>query len=132
MKKKSIIIGIVIILLAVVAGGMYMRDQKEKEVKAEESAFWEKQKPRIELYFQYNFKDVKTFTYTKTGQTPMGIYIEGYINDNPKYDFSANVLGGEEKFNGDVSYSKNLLEDLGKYSVNKNVEEILKEQKESQ
>ena len=132
MRKKSIIIGIIIILLAVIVGNIYVQDQKEKETKAEEAAFWEKQKPRIELFFRYNFNDVKSFTYTKTGQTPMGIYIDGYINDNPDYRFSADVLGVEDQFNGSVSFSKELREDLGKQGTKKDVDEILEEQGEGQ
>ena len=132
MRKKSIIIGIIIILLAVIVGNIYVQDQKEKETKAEEAAFWEKQKPRIELFFRYNFNDVKSFTYTKTGQTPMGIYIDGYINDNPGYRFSADVLGIEDQFNGSVSFSKELREDLGKQGTKKDVDEILEEQGEGQ
>ena len=132
MSKKSIIIGVLVILLAVIAGGMYMQNQKVEKAEAEEAAFWEKQKPRIELFFRYNFNDVKSFTYTKTGQTPMGIYIDGYINDNPDYRFSADVLGVEDQFNGNVSFSKELREDLGKQGTKKDVDEILEEQGESQ
>ena len=129
MTKKNIIICVVIILLAVIAGGMYMREQKVKDAKAEETAFWEKQKPRIELYFRYNYNDVKTFTYTGTGQNPMGISIKGYINDNPEYEFSADIIDGKEEFNGTVSVSKELRNDLAKQSTHKNVDEILEEQK---
>lgn len=132
MKKKSIIIGSIVILLAVIAGGMYMQKQKVEKAEAEEATFWEKQKPRIELFFRYNFKDVKNITYTETGRTPMGVYIDGYLNDNPKYRFSADVLGDEDEFNGSVSFSKEVREDLVKPGIEKDVDEILKEQKESQ
>ena len=62
----------------------------------------------------------------------MGIYIDGYINDNPDYRFSADVLGVEDQFNGNVSFSKELREDLGKQGTKKDVDEILEEQGEGQ
>ena len=130
-KKLLVTLLIAITLLAGIGSGVYMAKQKEEKAEAAEKAFWEKQKPRIELYFRYNYEGIKSFTYTGTEESPMGISIDGYVNDNPKHDFSAFVSGYESEFNYTVSYSEEFSEayEVGKES--KNVNEILEEQKES-
>ena len=131
-KTLLIITGIVIILAIIGGGYLVMSQQKEQETReVAEEEFWEKQKPRIETFFRYNYRNIESFHYTGTSQDPMGISIEGYVNGDKKLNFSATVTGYETQFSDNSTVS----EELGRLSKEpgtyKTVDEIENEQKEN-
>ncbi|WP_088816487.1 MULTISPECIES: DUF1433 domain-containing protein [Listeria] len=123
-KYKSIIAVLSIILVVVIAGGWYMHHKKE-----EQEAFWTKQKSRIELFYQYNYIGVHSFTYTDMHKLPTGTYvIEGYVNDDPQLNFNASA-DPNTNFEGEGGESAELSEMVKpEYaSQTKSVSQILKE-----
>lgn len=104
------------------------KKEQEKEI------ILEKQKPRIELYYKYNYKGIENFTYTDFHTIPTGAYvIEGYVNNDPELDFTAMFDPGTN-FESEGSESDKL-GNLAKpeyTNQTKTVSEILKEQKEKQ
>ena len=126
MKKKSYFILFSLgLLLFSGAFYLYTNHQNKELARAE---FWEKQKPRIETFFRYNYKNIETFHYTGTSQDPMGISIEGYVNGDKELHFTATVAGYETQFNDNSIVS----EELGRLSKEpgtyKTVDEIENEQ----
>ncbi len=124
MKKPIIIRLIIIVVIIAGIGGVYLYMKHKNEVTEEK--FWESQKPRIELFFRYNFEGIHSFHYTKTNKSPMGISIKGYVNGDPDLYFTADVAGYESEFNG-LSSNSQKLGKLRKHSPTKSVDEILKE-----
>src|SRR5699024_2647123 len=50
------------------------------------------EKPRIEKYLKYNFKNIQKITFTKVVINPTGVpHINGYINNDPSMSFDAGV-----------------------------------------
>ena len=134
-KKVVIIMFIAIIVLAGIGGGVYMAKQKEEKEQAAEEVkkdFWEKQKPRIELYFRHNFERINSFDYTDTDESPMGVSIYGYVNGNPEHEFAAYVSGYESEFNYMVAVTEEFSKVYKGVEDKKNVDEIIKAQKEDQ
>lgn len=126
MKKKLVILTIVILFIGGLGGYYFYMKQKEQD---KEEVFWDKQKPRIEMFFRYNFKDIKTIHYTETTKSPMGVTIYGYFNENPDLYFSASVAGYEEEFNDNITYANVLTDQMKPEEEVKTVNEIIKEKK---
>ncbi|WP_228472427.1 DUF1433 domain-containing protein [Listeria welshimeri] len=81
MKKKIIIIfsAIITIILFLAGGYFILKNQEEKDMKK----ILVEQKPRIETFFNYNYKGINNITLTSTKKNPTGvIHIKGYLNDN--------------------------------------------------
>ncbi|MBC1289204.1 DUF1433 domain-containing protein [Listeria welshimeri] len=56
-----------------------MKNQEEKDMKK----ILVEQKPRIETFFNYNYKGINNITLTSSKKNPTGvIHIKGYLNDN--------------------------------------------------
>ncbi|MFC0233898.1 DUF1433 domain-containing protein [Vagococcus entomophilus] len=93
-----------------------VRIEQQKNSEQKIANFWETQKPRVEKFIKYNFKDVKTITFTKIENDPLGSNLFGYINNDKEMDFDVSVsLGtGETEFNTGISYSEKMGE-LEKY-----------------
>lgn len=124
MKKKSFVRLIIIAVIIAGIGGVYLYMKHKDEVAKEK--FLETQKPRIETYFRYNYKDIHSFHYKEITENPMGIMIDGYVNENPDLYFSAVVAGYQSEFNDYVIVSDELGQ-LEKAYKDKSVDEILKE-----
>ncbi|MBC1460827.1 DUF1433 domain-containing protein [Listeria welshimeri] len=59
-----------------------MKNQEEKDMKK----ILVEQKPRIETFFNYNYKGINNITLTSTKKNPTGvIHIKGYLNDNKDF-----------------------------------------------
>ncbi|MBC1469504.1 DUF1433 domain-containing protein [Listeria welshimeri] len=81
MKKKIIIIfsAIITIILFLAGGYFILKNQEEKDMKK----ILVEQKPRIETFFNYNYKGINNITLTSTKKNPTGvIHIKGYLNDD--------------------------------------------------
>ncbi|MHC5341752.1 DUF1433 domain-containing protein [Listeria welshimeri] len=81
MKKKNIIIfsAIITIILFLAGGYFILKNQEEKDMKK----ILVEQKPRIETFFNYNYKGINNITLTSTKKNPTGvIHIKGYLNNN--------------------------------------------------
>ncbi|WP_228474720.1 DUF1433 domain-containing protein [Listeria welshimeri] len=81
MKKKNIIIfsAIITIILFLAGGYFILKNQEEKDMKK----ILVEQKPRIETFFNYNYKGINNITLTSTKKNPTGvIHIKGYLNDD--------------------------------------------------
>lgn len=81
MKKKIIIIfsAIITIILFLAGGYFILKNQEEKDMKK----ILVEQKPRIETFFNYNYKGINNITLTSSKKNPTGvIHIKGYLNDN--------------------------------------------------
>ncbi|MGE8076830.1 DUF1433 domain-containing protein [Listeria welshimeri] len=81
MKKKIIIIfsAIITIILFLAGGYFILKNQEEKDMKK----ILVEQKPRIETFFNYNYKGINNITLTSTKKNPTGvIHIKGYLNNN--------------------------------------------------
>lgn len=106
-----------------------MKEQHEKKENKQEEAIQhiiKEEKPRIEKYLKYNYKNVKEVKITKVDQTPMGtIYLDGYINQNKELDFSADIY--ESHVNKSIDVSEKLAK-LAKYEKDKSVTEIENEE----
>ncbi|WP_228471893.1 DUF1433 domain-containing protein [Listeria welshimeri] len=84
MKKKNIIIfsAIITIILFLAGGYFILKNQEEKDMKK----ILVEQKPRIETFFNYNYKGINNITLTSTKKNPTGvIHIKGYLNDNKDF-----------------------------------------------
>ncbi|WP_228475008.1 DUF1433 domain-containing protein [Listeria welshimeri] len=84
MKKKIIIIfsAIITIILFLAGGYFILKNQEEKDMKK----ILVEQKPRIETFFNYNYKGINNITLTSTKKNPTGvIHIKGYLNDNKDF-----------------------------------------------
>lgn len=81
MKKKNIIIfsAIITIILFLAGGYFILKNQEEKDMKK----ILVEQKPRIETFFNYNYKGINNITLTSTKKNQTGvIHIKGYLNDD--------------------------------------------------
>lgn len=120
MKKKIFII-LFCILLIVIGGNHLKNEINKKNIMQEES-------PRIKKFLQYNYPDIKNIAFTKVVIHPTGVpHIEGYVNENKNYFFSASV--SSPHFNTGVSFSAEWHpESMGTLSV-KTFNEIEAEEK---
>ncbi len=112
--------------LIVLVLGIYMIRQYNLE------KYYTEQKERIEIFFQYNYKDITSITFTGTSTTPMGsLDFEGYFNGDEEETFTATIMSHEENFeyhsavNGSFSDNHFKREELDGELVP--VSEILKE-----
>ncbi|HCV0182672.1 TPA: DUF1433 domain-containing protein [Staphylococcus aureus] len=115
MSKKHVFIIIgVILCICIVATVIHFKmkyDEKEKQ----KAIYYKEQQARITLYLKHNTKEpntIKSVHFTKLETSPMGsAVIEGYINENKKYDFVAYASPENNfQFVGDIILSKNLSE----------------------
>lgn len=130
-KHKIIITVIAVLLLAIITGGYFMHQAKIKE---QERAFWAVQKPRIEKFYKYNYKDVHSVEFGDTRVLPTKTHvIEGYINGDKSLSFSASV-DPDTKFEAQGTDSAALYEHIkDEYQFkSKTVSQIEKEEKEKQ
>jgi Protein of unknown function (DUF1433). len=112
-RKTKIIIMLCLIFVIIVSTGGYVWMKHEEEVKQEneKKAFVVKQEKRIITFFKYNVPSFKKINFTENKQVPTGdIFFHGYINNNKKLEFSAQIsLGsGENNFEGGGIYSSEL------------------------
>ncbi|EKZ5156562.1 DUF1433 domain-containing protein [Listeria monocytogenes] len=52
-------------------------------------AFFNEQKEKVTLYLKHNIPDFKTVTFTNEEFNPIGISIDGYINNDKNLSFTA-------------------------------------------
>lgn len=127
--RKEHKIFIVVLLLAIITGGYFMHQAK---IKDQEHAFWGKQKPRIEKFYKYNYKDVHSVDFGKTYILPTKTHvIEGYINGDKSLSFSSSVDPGtdfEAQGTGSAALEEHIKEEYQFQS--KTVSQIEKEEKE--
>ncbi len=91
MNKKLlfIIAGSLIVLVL----GIFMIRQYNLE------KYYTEQKERIEIFFDYNYRDITSITFTDVGKNPMGTLVfEGYFNDDEAERFTASIMSHEENF----------------------------------
>ncbi|KGL38140.1 hypothetical protein BMT55_09795 [Listeria newyorkensis] len=103
MKKWLIVSSILLVLIFIIAGGVYIMKEKENQ-KAEDELerLVSVEKPRIEKYFKYNFTGVNKVTVTGAEIHPTGIpHIKGYVNDDKDLYFNAAIH--KDHFEGDLS-----------------------------
>ncbi|MBC2216253.1 DUF1433 domain-containing protein [Listeria welshimeri] len=55
----------------------------------ENQAFFNDQKEKITIYLKYNIPDFNTVTFTNEEFNPIGINIDGYINNDKNLSFTA-------------------------------------------
>ncbi|MBF2677884.1 DUF1433 domain-containing protein [Listeria welshimeri] len=55
----------------------------------ENQAFFNDQKEKITIYLKYNIPDFNTITFTNEEFNPIGISIDGYINNDKNLSFTA-------------------------------------------
>ncbi|MBC1693671.1 DUF1433 domain-containing protein [Listeria welshimeri] len=55
----------------------------------ENQAFFNDQKEKITIYLKYNIPDFNTVTFTNEEFNPIGISIDGYINNDKNLSFTA-------------------------------------------
>ena len=121
----------IVILIAIIGGGYLVMSQQKEQAEVTKEEFWEKQKPRIETFFRYNYKNIESFHYTGTSESPMGITIKGYVNGNGKLNFTATVAGYETEFNESSTVSEELDKLSKEPDTYKTVDEIEKMQQEN-
>ncbi|MBC1920350.1 DUF1433 domain-containing protein [Listeria booriae] len=96
MKKKTLVISAISIILIIAGGALFMKYQNDKQ---KEQAFWDEQKPRIELFFKYNFNDITSVTFDDDSQVvnPTGVpHMSGYLNGDKSLWFDASVGNGQQ------------------------------------
>ncbi|WP_437436241.1 DUF1433 domain-containing protein [Listeria monocytogenes] len=60
-----------------------------KNKKKKDQAFFNDQKEKITIYLKYNIPDFNTVTFTNEEFNPIGISIDGYINNDKNLSFTA-------------------------------------------
>ncbi|MBC1531082.1 DUF1433 domain-containing protein [Listeria booriae] len=106
---------------------MYQKGQQE-------NALWDKQKPRIEKFYKYNYQRVESITFGKSYTFPNKTnVIEGYINNDKDLSFKAYVDPGTN-FESEGTVSKDLSKLLKPEFQSKvmSVTDIQKKEKTSQ
>lgn len=119
----------VAILLVISIGGYYMYQKGQQE-----NALWDKQKPRIEKFYKYNYQRVESITFGKSYTFPNKTnVIEGYINNDKDLSFKAYVDPGTN-FESEGTVSKDLSKLLKPEFQSKvmSVTDIQKKEKTSQ
>ncbi|MGY3779251.1 DUF1433 domain-containing protein [Isobaculum melis] len=119
MKKKRMII---IVIFLVLLGTYFLKKEFDKKKLIESEG------PRIEKYLKYNFKDIKSVTFTDVVMNPTGIpHIHGYVNDDAHLGFSAGIY--DEHYEADFSwYNSEISPESNNLYKNKTVTEIEKEE----
>lgn len=90
MSKRTKIIILVIVLiitmLSILGGYFYMQHQEQEK---KDLAFFNDQKEKMTIYLKYNIPDFNTVTFTNEEFNPIGISIDGYINNDKNLSFTA-------------------------------------------
>ncbi|HAB0008100.1 TPA_asm: hypothetical protein GIN74_01455 [Listeria monocytogenes] len=103
-----------------------MKNQEEQDMKK----ILAEQKPRIETFFNYNYKGVNKITLTSTEKNPTGvIHIKGYLNDNENLWIDAGLYdrAGIEVVNSAKEVDENFLKPEYEENI-QTVSEIEKEE----
>lgn len=90
MSKRTKIIILVIVLivtiLSILGGYLYMQHQEQEK---KDQAFFNEQKEKVTLYLKHNIPGFNTVTFTNEEFNPIGISIDGYINNDKNLSFTA-------------------------------------------
>lgn len=90
MSKRTKIIILVIVLivtiLSILGGYFYMQHQEQEK---KDQAFFNDQKEKITIYLKYNIPNFNKVTFTNEEFNPIGISIDGYINNDKNLSFTA-------------------------------------------
>lgn len=81
-KRTKIIILAMVTALFILVGLFFIKHQ-------ENQAFFNDQKEKITIYLKYNIPDFNTVTFTNEEFNPIGINIDGYINNDKNLSFTA-------------------------------------------
>lgn len=81
-KRTKIIILAMVTALFILVGLFFIKHQ-------ENQAFFNDQKEKITIYLKYNIPDFNTITFTNEEFNPIGISIDGYINNDKNLSFTA-------------------------------------------
>lgn len=81
-KRTKIIILAMVTALFILVGLLFIKHQ-------ENQAFFNDQKEKITIYLKYNIPDFNTVTFTNEEFNPIGISIDGYINNDKNLSFTA-------------------------------------------
>ncbi|UEX90209.1 DUF1433 domain-containing protein [Staphylococcus ratti] len=130
MSKKHIVLSIIIVILIIIGGVYFKMKHDEKERIKQE--YYKEQQERITLYLKYNTKEpntIKSVHFTNIENSPMGnIFIEGYINNDPKATFSTLQTPEDRfQFEGDLTTSPPISNSLNPAHKMKSPDEIKKE-----
>lgn len=81
-KRTKIIILAMVTALFILVGLLFIKHQ-------ENQAFFNDQKDKITIYLKYNIPNFNTVTFTNEEFNPVGISIDGYINNDKNLSFTA-------------------------------------------
>lgn len=81
-KRTKIIILAMVTALFILVGLLFIKHQ-------ENQAFFNDQKEKITIYLKYNIPNFNTVTFTNEEFNPIGISIDGYINNDKNLSFTA-------------------------------------------
>lgn len=81
-KRIKIIILAMVTALFILVGLLFIKHQ-------ENQAFFNDQKEKITIYLKYNIPNFNTVTFTNEEFNPIGISIDGYINNDKNLSFTA-------------------------------------------
>lgn len=118
-------------IILIIIGGVYLKmkyDEREKQ----KEIYYKQQQERITLYLKYNTKEpntIKSVHFKSFESGPMGdAVIEGYINNNKKYDFTAFASPERNfQFGGSLTGNPKIFELLKPAHESKSPDEIQKE-----
>ncbi|HBC4804693.1 TPA: DUF1433 domain-containing protein [Staphylococcus aureus] len=132
MSKKIFLIFIsIIFIILIIIGGVYIKMKYDEHEKQKE-IYYKEQQERISLYLKHNTKEpntIKSVHFKSLEQGPMGdAVIEGYINNNKKYDFTAFAAPEHNfQFGGSLTGNPKVFELLKPAHESKSPDEIKKE-----
>ncbi|MFC0233897.1 DUF1433 domain-containing protein [Vagococcus entomophilus] len=109
-KKNKVILITFFSIILCIGGFIRVRIEQQKDSEQKIANFWETQKPRVEKFIKYNFKNINSITYTNIEKTPFSTVQNGYINNdkNLYFDVSVSIGTGEKEFESNISHSGNL------------------------
>lgn len=81
-KRTKIIILAIVTALFILVGLLFIKHQEKR-------AFFNDQKEKITIYLKHNIPDFNTVTFTNEEFNPIGINIDGYINNDKNLSFTA-------------------------------------------
>ena len=130
-KKKILIFFSIILSILIIIGGVYLK-MKHDEREKQKEIYYKEQQERITLYLKHNTKEantIKSVHFKSLEKGPMGdAVIEGYINNNEKYDFTAFASPERNfQFGGSLTGSPKIFELLKSAHESKSPDEIKKE-----
>lgn len=80
-KRTKIIILPIVTALFILVGLLFIKHQENR-------ALFNEQKEKVALYLKHNIPDFKTVTFTNEEFNPIGISIDGYINNDKNLSFT--------------------------------------------